>query len=150
MLVTLNATAVLQDGLGLLLECARSASDEADFADRLTKRGLYSQKVRSCYSIIKDVVNVTEPEYLNDGNFWRFLKSVHLLSWDLTTSTAQLEGMAKQMLATACPLENCLEVADATWSKLIETAAIGAMNGRTLTRNDLPEDLLSKHGSVAN
>ena len=147
-LVTLNATAALQDGLVRLLDCARSASDEADFADRLTKRGLYSQKVRSCYSLIKDVVNATEPEALNDGDFWRFLKSVHLLSWDLTTSTSQLEGMAKQMLATACSLENRLEVSDSTWSKLIETATDGAMNGRTLTRSDLPEDLLLKHTAL--
>ena len=147
-LVTLNATQALQGGLGLLLECARSSSDETDFADRLTQRGLYSQKVRNCYSIIKTIIEATEPESLNDGDFWRFLKSVHLLSWDLTTSTAQQEGVAKQMLVTACPLKNRLEVADATWSKLIETAAIGAMNGQTLARNDLPEDLLLKHTAL--
>ena len=147
-LVTLNATQALQGGLGLLLECARSSSDETDFADRLTQRGLYSQRVRNCYSIIKTIIEATEPESLNDGDFWRFLKSVHLLSWDLTTSTAQQEGVAKQMLVTACPLENRLEVADATWSKLIETAAISAMNGQTFARNDLPEDLLSKHTAL--
>ena len=147
-LITLNAPRALQDGLGRLLDCAGSASDEADFAERLAKSGLYSKRVRDCHSVIRDIVVATDSETLSDEDLWRFLKSVHLLSWDLTTPTAQHEAFAKHILAMSCPLENRLEMADATWSKLIETAAAGATNGRTLTRNDLPEDLLTRHQAL--
>ena len=147
-LVTLNAPQALQEGLGRLLECAGNASDAMDFADRMAKSGLYSKKVRDCHSVIKNIVAPTDPETLHDKDFWRFLKSVHLLSWDLTTPTAQQEGMAKLILAMASPLENRLEIADATWSRLLEIAAAGAMNGQTLTRSGLPKDLLSRHTAL--
>ena len=48
----------------------------------------------------------------------------------------------------ACELSNPLEVADTTWLKLIEVASSAAMGGRTLRRQDLPEDLLSRHVTI--
>ena len=77
-----------------------------------------------------------------------FLKAVHLLSLDLTTSTAQTESMTKQALAMACESSNSLEVAEATWLKLVEVASSAAMSGRTLQRHNLPEDLLSRHITI--
>ena len=147
-LVTLRSTQTLLEGLGNLLECARNSSNEADFADRLGRKGLYPQKARDCQSIIKSIVEAADSAAPNNRDFWRFLKSVHLLILDLTTSTAQHEGMTKQILAMSSTLANPLEGAEATWPKLIEIAASSAMGGRTLRRNDLPQDLLSSHDAI--
>ena len=145
LLVTLRGTNTLLEGLGSLLDCARSSSDESDFAHRLATPGLSSQETRKCESVIKAIV--TDPDSLPPGNndFWRFLKAVRLLSLDLTTSTAQTEGFIKHGLALACTESNPIEAAESAWLKLIEFAASAAMGARTIKRQDLPEQLLSQH-----
>ena len=145
LLVTLRGSQTLLDGLGGLVDCARNSSDEKDFTDRLARKGLYSQKVRACQTTIKGIIEATDSGSPTREEFWRFLKAIHLLSLDLTTSTAQHEGWTKQILAVSCSLPDPLEVAERTWLKLIETAAASAMGGRSLMRNDLPAGLLSRH-----
>ena len=148
LLVTLRGTNTLLEGLGSLLDCARSSSDEADFANRLATPGLSSQEARKCESVIKGII--AAPDSLPPANedFWRFLKAVHLLSLDLTTSTAQTEGFIKHGLALACTESNPLEVAETTWLKLIEVAASAAMGARTLKRQHLSDQLLSRHRAI--
>ena len=147
-IVTLRGTNTLLEGLGGLLDCARNSSDEADFTHRMATQGLSSRESRNCGSVIRSIIEEADSSAPNGKDFWRFLKAVHLLSLDLTTSTAQAESMTKQALAMACELSNPLEVADTTWLKLIEVASSAAMGGRTLQRQDLPEDLLSRHVTI--
>ena len=147
-IVTLRGTNTLLEGLGSLLDCARNSSDEADFTRRTATQGLSTRESRNCGSVIKSIIEEADSSAPNDKDFWRFLKAVHLLSLDLTTSTAQAESMTKQALAMACELSNPLEVVETTWLKLIEVASSAAMGGRTLQRQDLPEDLLSRHVAI--
>ena len=147
-IVTLRGTNTLLEGLGGLLDCARNSSDEADFTYRMATQGLSSRESRNCGSVIRSIIEEADSSAPNGKDFWHFLKAVHLLGLDLTTSTAQAESMTKQALAMACELSNPLEVADTTWLKLIEVASSAAMGGRTLRRQDLPEDLLSRHVTI--
>lgn len=147
-IVTLRGTNTLLEGLGGLLDCARNASDELDFDRRMATQGLSSRESRNCKSVISDIVEEVNSSAPNGKDFWRFLKAVHILSLDLTTSTAQIESMTKQGLAMACELSNPLMVAEVTWLKLIEVASSTAMGGQTLQRHDLPEDLLSRHLAI--
>ena len=147
-IVTLRGTNTLLEGLGGLLDCARNSSDEADFTRRMATQGLSSRESRNCGSVIRSIIEDADSSAPNGKDFWGFLKAVHLVSLDLTTSTAQAESMTKQALAMACELSNPLEVAETTWLKLIEVASSAAMGGRTLQRQDLPEDLLSRHVTI--
>ena len=147
-IVTLRGTNTLLEGLGGLLDCARNASDETDFNRRMATQGLSSQGTRKCKSVISTIIEAADSSAPSGRDFWRFLKAVHLLSLDLTTSTAHTESMTKQMLAMACEASNPLEVSEATWPKLIEVASSAAMGGRTLRRYDLPEDILARHLAI--
>ena len=147
-IVTLRGTNTLLEGLGGLLACARNSSDESDFTRRMATQGLSSRESRNCESVIRSIIEEADSSAPKGKDFWRFLKAVHLLSLDLTTSTAQTESMTKQVLAMACELSKPLEVAETTWLKLIEVASSAAMGGRTLQRHDLPEDLLSRHRAI--
>ena len=147
-IVTLRGTNTLLEGLGGLLDCARNASDDTDFNRRMATQGLSSQGTRKCKSVISTIIEATDSSAPSGRDFWRFLKAIHLLSLDLTTSTAHTESMTKQMLAMACEASNPLEVAEATWPKLIEVASSAAMGGRTLRRYDLPEDILARHLAI--
>ena len=145
LLATLRGTNTLLEGLGSLLDCARNSTDEADFAHRLATPGLSSQEARKCESVIKGIIAEQNSLPPADKDFWRFLRAVYLLSLDLTTSTAQVEGFIKQGLALACTESNPIEVADTAWLRLIQVAASAAMGSRTLKRQDLPDQLLSQH-----
>ncbi len=147
-IVTLRGTNTLLEGLSGLLDCARNASDELDFDRRMATQGLSSRESRNCRSVISAIVEEANSSAPNGKDFWCFLRAVHLLSLDLTTSTAQTESMTKQALAMACELPNPLKEAEATWLKLIDVASSAAMGGRTLRRRDLPEDLLSRHLAI--
>ena len=148
LLVTLRGTNTLLEGLGSLLDCARNSSDESDFAHRLATAGLSSQEARKCGSVIRGIISAPDSLPPANKDFWQFLKAVHLLSLDLTTSTAQTEGSTKQILALACTESNPLEIAETAWLKLIEFAASAAIGARTIKRQDLPGQLLSQHRAI--
>ena len=148
LLVTLRGTNTLLEGLGSLLDCARNSSDESDFAHRLSTPGLSSQEARKCEAVIKGIISAPDSLPPANKDFWQFLKAVHLLSLDLTTSTAQTEGSTKQILALACTESNPLKVAETAWLKLIEVAASAAIGARTIKQQDLPDQLLSQHRTI--
>ena len=107
LLVTLRGTQTLLNGLGGLLECARNSSDEDDFANRLTLPGHLSQRAKDYSSVIRSIVERAEPGCaLTREEFWRFLKVIHILPLDFTTSTSQQEAWIKQALALASTTEN--------------------------------------------
>ena len=148
LLVTLRGTNTLLEGLGSLLDCARNSSDESDFAHRLATPGLSSQEARRCESVIRDIISAPDSYAPSKKDFWRFLKAVYLVSFDLATSTAQTEGFIKENLVLACTESNPVEVAETAWLKLIEVAASAAIGARTIKRPDLPDQLLSQHRAI--
>ena len=92
-LVTLRGTNTLMDGLGGLLECARNSSDAMDFNRRLSTPGFVSGKAKGHEQVIRSILETAESSVLDDREFWKFLKAVHLLTLDLTGSTAQHEAL---------------------------------------------------------
>ena len=149
LLVTLRGTNTLLDGLGSLLECARNSSDAADFHHRLATPGFISDKARSYAEVIRSILDkVDSPSPFTDGDFWRFLKAVYLLSCDFTTSTALQEASVRNVLAQAATGTDPVKTAEATWHELVGIAADSASGARTLNRSDLPESMRDKHGTI--
>ena len=149
LLVTLRGTNTLLDGLGSLLECARNSSDAADFHHRLATPGFISDKARSHAEVIRSILDkVDSPSPSTDGDFWRFLKAVYLLSCDFTTSTALQEASVRNVLAQAATATDPVKAAEATWHELVGIAADSASGARTLKHSDLPESMRDKHGAI--
>ena len=147
-LVTLHGTKKLLTGFGGLLDCARNSTDESDFTSRLKTAGLVSNDTRDCAKAIRTILSgpgSTEP---NDKDFWKFLNSVYLLSVDLTTSTAQNEGHIKDILALASTEQDQRKAAESTWLHLVGLASAAGMGAQTLTRQNLPDHLLSSHSAI--
>ena len=149
LLVTLRGTNTLLDGLGSLLECARNSSDAADFHHKLATPGFISDKARNYAEIIRSILDkIDSLSPFTDGDFWRFLKAVYLLSCDFTTSTALQEASVRNVLAQAATGTNPVKAAEATWHELVGIAAVSASGARTLNRSDLPESMRDKHGTI--
>ena len=131
-LVTLRGTNTLMDGLGGLLECARNSSDARDFNRRLSTPGFLTGKAKGHEQVIRSILESTESSVLDDREVWQFLKAIHILPLDLTTSTAQHEALAKTMLAQSAIGESAVRTAESTWHELVDIAAASASGARTL------------------
>ena len=148
-LATLPGAKTLIEGLGALLECARSSSDAEDFRHRLATPGFISSKAKDHAKVIKSILDeIDSSTTIADSDFWRFLKSLHLLTYDFTTSTAQQEAWVRNVLAQAATGIDAVRTAEATWHQLIGIAASAASGAQTLKRSDLPKSMRSRHSAI--
>ena len=136
------------DGLNSLLECARNSSNAEDFTHRLAIPGYLSKKTKDCKLIIKDVIEEMDSLDIREEEFWRFLKTVHILFLDLTSSTAQQEAVCKNQLALSKGGSDAMHVAENTWNSLLTISAASKSNARTLSRSDLPNVIRTQYNAV--
>ena len=69
----------------------------------MTTDGYLHQTARRHATEIRTIVESTAGRTVSDDEFWQFLKVIHVLSFDLNTSTAQTEAWVKTLLATPLP-----------------------------------------------
>lgn len=147
-LVVQRGTDVLLDGLGTLLDCARACKDPTDFNNRLRTSGLLSKRsIEYADHIRKIVQQVTDVSY-SDEALWAFLKSLHLLSYDLATSTSQTEAAIRNMLAFTATGRDKATEAKATWNELVACASTLIPNAASVTFDTLPESARNRHTPV--
>ena len=147
LLATLHNTPDL-NGLGNLLECARNSPNVEDFARRLNTPGFLSKPAKDCQQVIRTAIEELDSSGTDEVEFWRFLKTIHVLFLDFTTSTAQHEAVCKQQLAQAAGGSNAVSIAESTWNKLLEISATHASGARVFSRSDLPDDMCASHGVI--
>ena len=149
LLITLRGTQTLLNGFGGLLDCARNSSDEEDFNNRIALPGYLTQKARDYSGVIKSIIEQLEPGYaVPDEELWRFLKVIHILPLDFTTSTAHQETWTKQALAMASTNESAINTAESTWLELLKIAEESAAGAKTWRYTDLPETMRKKHSPI--
>ena len=85
---------------------------------------------------------------ITDNDFWSFLKSIHILSCDFTTSTAQHEAWVRNALAQGAIGGDPVGTANTTWHELLRIAADSASGARILKRSDLPQSMRSRHSTI--
>jgi len=144
-LVTLHGTNVLLQHFTPLLDMARASIDAQDFIKRLETEGLLSISGRTHANTIRAIIDVENGRPINDEEFWCFLKTVHLLSYDLTTNSAQTESLVKTLLRHSIASSNADHIVNATWLELLHIASKGMHTAQSLTKESFPQDLQSKH-----
>ncbi len=146
-IISLHGTSVLLQSFGSLLECARAAVDAPDFFRRLD--AYLSKKSKEQNQVIRDFItqhNGSEPA---DEEYWRFLKVIHVLSFDLNTATAMTESLILSLLAyVVTDAPDALGAARATWTSLLDAAGRGRPEAKTYRRDDLPSDVLAHHSTL--
>lgn len=85
---------------------------------------------------------------VSNEEFWAFLKHLHLISYDLTTSGSQTEAWIKTLLAHTAVTHDKIAVANASWDSLLQVAGAGMGKAAAFTRDALPAGLLSSHTPV--
>ncbi len=149
-IATLHGTSVLLRDFASLLGCARASVDVEDFGHRLSLDGFLSKRTKAHNRSIRQILTDGGVESLDENLYWRFLRVVNVLSFDLNTATSQTEAWVLSLL-TACSADGngSNEAAQATWAKLLKCAGKGRPAAKGYTRADLPAELRGRHVPVS-
>lgn len=143
---TLRGTDALLRHFSSLLECARGASNSADFVRRISLDGYISRQARQQSNVVRSILNENPENPVNDDQLWQFLQTINILSLDLNTSTSQTSAAVISLLAiTTVDSTKPLATAQATWAALVQCAAEGRPIAKSYAQDDLPKVLLGRH-----
>ena len=143
-LVTPRSNSSLKD-LADLLDVSRDSLNAGDLKRRLGTAGSLSATVKQRLQTIHSIVAETGSSGVSEERLWHFLKTIHVLFIDLTTSTSLSEGPARQLLEMSASHPDASGTAEATWHRLITLAAEYALSTKPFRRSDLPADIREKH-----
>ena len=146
---TLHGTSVLLRDFVALLECARASTDADDFAHRLSLDGFLSAKAKEQNRAVRGILADVGGGPPDEKAYWRFLRVVNVLSFDLNTPTSQTQAWVVSLLA-ACMRDGSasVEAAQATWASLLACAGEGRPAAKGYSREDLPQELQARHAPV--
>ena len=148
-LITLRGTNSLLVHLAGLIECASASTTFDDFKSRLETPGLLHATSKKYAEEIRN--GLTEDKVLvSDEDFWLFLRSIAVLSFDLNSSTSQTESWIKTLLAHSATGADKIGSADSTWNSLLALVAKAMPEARDISRDDLPELLRQAHDPIPN
>ena len=147
--VTLRGTYALNHYFSSLLECARATSDAQDFAHRLSLSGYLSSQAKKQNEIVRAILDADDTITVSEHDYWRFLRSIYILNFDLNTATSQDAASLMGLLSfSAVETTDPLSAAQSTWFTLLQCAAEARPTAKSFTRNDLPKDVLGRHSFV--
>lgn len=149
-LVTLRGTDALLQHFNSLLDCAEAAADSEDFNRRLSLEGYISKRAKKQNEVVRTILNDSTASPLNEDCYWRFLRTINVVSFDLNTKTSQTEaGLLGLLSFSASATSDPQAAARATWAKLIQCVAEGRPKAKSYTREQLPCDLQQSHSAVS-
>ena len=149
-IVILHGTSTLLRDFNSLLLCARAAVDPEDLCRRLSLDGYVSKKAKEQNRLVREIVEDHAEGPMSEDMFWRFLRTVSVLSFDLNTPTAQgVAGMLSLLSLSVTESADPLIAAKDSWARLLECAALGRPIAKSFERNDLPPELLDRHSAVS-
>ena len=148
--VTLHGTSALLRDFGALLHCARASADAEDFGRRASLEGYLSVKAQSQNRDVRQIVAEAGSTPADDV-YWRFLRTVNILSFDFGSPTAQAEASVLGLLAhCAGDGGGSLDVARDGWAALLRLAGDGKTTARSYVGQDsLPSDLQARYVPVS-
>ncbi len=147
--ITLRGTNVLLRRFVPLLDCARASISAEDFVQRLNSDGYLHSDSKKQAATLRTLLAGHEGEDVSDDRYWSFLRVIHVLSFDLATSTRQTEAWIRTLLSHTSSEPDPAGAASTTWSDLLDLAATAKSTASSLRRDQLPERMLQRHAEVA-
>ena len=147
-LVTLRGTNTLLKHFVGLLDCARAARGGVEFEQRLATEGFISNTAARYCGALQEIIGDFEGTLVTAAEIWPFLRTLHVLSLDLHSSTRQTEAHIRSMLALTATDGDPVASAGASWNELIVEASTAMVASRSLCRDDLPAATLARHGVI--
>jgi hypothetical protein len=98
-IITQRGSENLLAHFGTLLDLARASLDADDFLRRIGQQGFINKIARNYNHDIRKIIESKNGRTIADNDYWEFLKSLRILSFDLNSPTSQVEAWIKTLLA---------------------------------------------------
>lgn len=147
--ITLHGTSTLLQSFNSLLQCAQATTNAVDFHRRLALDGYISNKAKQQHKAVQTILIEHTGASVDDDLYWRFLRTINILSFDLNTPTSQTEANVLSLLALAAgDVPDPLAAAGTTWTRLLQCAGEGRPAAQSYTRLSLPSELRERHLAI--
>lgn len=147
-IVVKRGSNVLLEHLTALFDCAATSNSSEEFNRRLNTAGMLDKNVRHYAEEIKKSIEAADLTF-DQESFWKFLKSLVVLSLDLQSNSKQTEAWIKSLLAQTASGLNKAEIADQSWTELLAIASQAMPQAKTISYEVLPVNLRQRHSPIS-
>jgi hypothetical protein len=134
-LVTGPLSAMDINHVRVLFEWARCSQNEREFLDKVNRVG--SATKRAKLQIFRKALNVANGgQNISDKQFWEFLKSYHLLGYDLDTEDGGTLSLLQSLIGQSSNQDPA-----ALWSQIVDAVQSANQNAGTLNLETLPREI---------
>ncbi|MEW6125457.1 MAG: ATP-binding protein [Acidobacteriota bacterium] len=120
-----------------LLEWARHSEDEIEFLNKVNTDYFSSDPKRAKLKVFRSLLNKANGNIaISDKQLWEFLKSFHLLGYDLDLESGNTLSLIQSLIAQYSH-ENPLPL----WSRILDAVQSANQNAGTITLETLPQDI---------
>ena len=138
-LITGPLSDVIIRNVRTILEWARHSENATEFLKKVNASNFSSNSKREKLNVIRThLKKANEGNDLSDNLFWRFLKSFHLLGYDLDIRS----GVTLSLLHSIINQFNTNQT-NMIWSQLVSEIQSKNQNAGTITKETLPEEITS-------
>jgi hypothetical protein len=120
-----------------LLEWARHSEDESEFLTKVNTDNFSSAQKRAKLQAFRtNLAGANGGADVSDRQLWEFLKSFHLLGYDLDTESGNTLSLIQSLIA-----QSSSESPSALWAKVVDAVQSANQDAGTVTRATLPRDV---------
>ena len=131
-------TIIIKD-VRTILEWARHSENATDFLKKVNAAKFSSNSKRKKLNAFRtQLKKANKGNEISDNSFWRFLKSFHLLGYDLDVSSGSTLSFAYSLITQFNTSQ-----ANMIWSHLVSEIQSRNQNAGTITKETLPEEITS-------
>ena len=129
-----------------LLEWARHSENETEYFNKVNTANFSSDAKRNKLNVFRAHLNKANAGTdVSDEQLWQFLKSFHLLGYDLDTESGSTISLLQSLVA-----QSSTENTSFLWSRIIDAVQLCNQNAGTINLDTLPEDIVRPFGTRNN
>lgn len=120
-----------------LLEWARHCENEKEFLHKISTKGFSNEVKNKKLEAFRFHLNkANDGNNVSDEQLWNFLKSFHLLGYDLDTESGSHLSLILSLIA-----QSSKENASLLWSNILNYVQTGNQTAGTITLENMPEEI---------
>ena len=121
-----------------VLEWARHCENETEFFLKLDTEGFASKEKNAKIEVFRTVLSEANNAELSDQQLWSFLKSFHLIGYDLDQESGGTRSLLMSLIAQYAKVDP-----SALWTKILDAVQTANQNAGTVTFETLSEEITS-------
>jgi len=138
-LITGPLSATDMNDVRTILEWSRNSENAEDFLTKVNQTNFSSKQKRGKLIVFRThLKNANDGVDVTDEKFWQFMKSFHLLEYDLDIKSGVILSLLQSLIGQFSP-----ENASSLWAQIINEVQSTNQNAGTITVNSISKEIVS-------